>query len=109
MSVLIETMIDDLRRGRIIMVDDGYCRYGGTDDVLNIKEMLVGSAVGGTQILARLRAAATIAGKTVVRCRCLDGSQLGAWLQQLGFRCVELANSSGNRLVRVWQLDLTSE
>lgn len=103
--MIFEAIWESARRGELILVDHGYCRYHvRRDGQLTIREILTTKPGVGGELLHRLRLAAQQAKATCIMAKCPADLEANQWYAKKGFVLDRSERTRSGREVNVWRL-----
>lgn len=99
--MIFEALYDSARRGELILIDGGMCRYHlRRDGQITIREIVSLRPGAGSEMLARLRAIPA----TRIVARCPADLPANAWYARRGFVLTDDATTSSGRRIYTWAL-----
>lgn len=102
--MLFEAIHDSAKRGELILLDGGFCRYHlRRDGQLTIHEIISLRPGAGSEMLARLK-------QTGARCivaRCPADLDANGWYRRRGFTPTGTEMTRTGRSINTWRLDLS--
>lgn len=100
--MIFEALYESSRRGELILLDGGYCRYHlRRDGQLTILEIISQRYGCGAEMLARMM---NVPGVERIVASCPADLEANDWYRRRGFRKVRTKTSRSGRLINVWQL-----
>jgi hypothetical protein len=98
---MFEQLYDSLKRGELILLDGGFCRYHlRRDGQLTIHEIVSTRPGAGQEMLARLRAV----GAARIVAKCPADLPSNAWYARRGFQKTAEETTPSGRHLNVWTL-----
>jgi 5-methylcytosine-specific restriction endonuclease McrA len=98
---MFEQLYDSLKRGELILIDGGLCRYHlRRDGQLTIHEIVSTRPGAGQEMLARLRAV----GAARIVAKCPADLPSNAWYARRGFQKIAEETTPSGRHLNVWTL-----
>lgn len=102
--MIFETLFDSARKGGLILVDGGYCRFHlRRDGQVTIHEIISQRPGAGQKILTELKTRLAGTAATSLFAKCPTDLESNAWWKKRGFELEQVETLSSGRKVNHWR------